>query len=233
MPKPRNKKLNSIKDVREKERLEKKREERKKYNKKKAVEIATTKKPSYKEMLSKVKVPPKTAMDSVRTMSDKSMKKDTMTQMKKKDMMYGGKKMANGGTTPKRGQTTARALSDMENKLPFPYLEKKRLERKNNPNRLTGSDIDKQVKKENIKKSPVAKKDTGSSVISSKNLSAQERRSDTAKQRKAEKKYPKLVEEASKKGYIGIRPKSLKGKKLKYGGGKKMKYGGMKKGKKS
>lgn len=46
MPKPRNKKLNSIKDVREKERLEKKREEQKKYNKKKAVEIATTKKTS-------------------------------------------------------------------------------------------------------------------------------------------------------------------------------------------
>ena len=100
MPQPRNKKFNSIRDVREKERLEKKREEQKKYNKKKAVEMATTKKPfpSYEEMLSKVKVPPKTAMDSVRTMPDRSMKKNTMKQMKKKDMLYGGKKpMGYGG----------------------------------------------------------------------------------------------------------------------------------------
>lgn len=59
-----------------------------------------------KSLKSGPKVPPKTAMDSVRTMPDKSMKKDTMTQMKKKDMMYGGEKMANGGTKRKPAMRT-------------------------------------------------------------------------------------------------------------------------------
>lgn len=85
--------------------------------KEESVERVTAKKPfpSYEEMLSKVKAPPKTAMDSVRTMPDRSMKKDTMKQMKKKDMMYGGvnkkpmyaggmKKMKHGGSRMKKGK---------------------------------------------------------------------------------------------------------------------------------
>ena len=74
--------------------------------KEESVERVTAKKPfpSYEEMLSKVKVPPKTAMDSVRTMPNRSMKKDTMKQMKKKDMLYGGKKpMTYGGKKMRYG----------------------------------------------------------------------------------------------------------------------------------
>ena len=95
MPNPKNKKKNNPKRNRLIEE-----------SKKKSVERMTTKKPlpSYEEMLLKV-TPPKTAMDSVRTMHDKSMKKDTMKQMKKKDMMYGGKKktMTYGGKKMKYG----------------------------------------------------------------------------------------------------------------------------------
>lgn len=51
-----------------------------------------------------------TAMDSVSTMSPE-MKKEMMKQMKKKDMMYGGKKMKFGGKKP---TTAKQRISDID-----------------------------------------------------------------------------------------------------------------------
>ena len=106
--------LKKFRALREKERQN----YRNKYPSKSEYEIQSVinenKRKEFGKVLEKSKKPPKTAMDSVRTMSDKSMKKDTMTQMKKKDMFYGGKKpmgyggkkMENGGTKRKPAMRT-------------------------------------------------------------------------------------------------------------------------------
>ena len=66
-------------------------------------------------------LPPKTAMDSVRTMPDKSMKKDTINQMKKKDMRYGGKKPT----------TAQQRISDIDKMMAgAPSDSKKRLKKR-------------------------------------------------------------------------------------------------------
>jgi hypothetical protein len=100
MPTPKNKKKNDplkkFRDFREKERQN----YRNKYPSKSEYEIQTmineNKRKAFGKVLEKRKKPPTTAMDSVSTMPRK-MKAETMKQMKKKDMAYGGKKMRYGG----------------------------------------------------------------------------------------------------------------------------------------
>lgn len=111
--------LKKFRAFREKERQN----YRKKYPSKSEYEIKSmineNKRKEFGKVLERSKKPPKTAMDSVRTMPDKSMKKDTMTQMKKKDMMYsgkkpmgyGGKKMENGGKKRKPAMRTGSFVS--------------------------------------------------------------------------------------------------------------------------
>ena len=78
-------------------------------------------KPSFKKPPSSYVTPPKTAMDSVRTMPDRGMQKDTLNQMKKKDMRYGGKKPT----------TAQQRISDIDKMMAgAPSDSKKRLKKR-------------------------------------------------------------------------------------------------------
>lgn len=90
--------LKKFREFREKERQN----YRKKYPSKSEYEIKSmineNKRKEFGKVLERSKKPPKTAMDSVRTMPNDGMRKNTITQMRKKDMLYGGKKpMGYGG----------------------------------------------------------------------------------------------------------------------------------------
>jgi len=127
MPKPKDKKKNDplkkFRKFREKERQN----YRDKNPSKSEYEIQNmineNKRKAFGKVLEKRKKPPKTAMDSVSTMPRK-MKADTMKQMKKKDMMYGGRKMESG----RKPTTAKKRISNIDKMMTSaPSDSKKRL----------------------------------------------------------------------------------------------------------
>ena len=117
MPKPKDKKKNDplkkFREFREKERQN----YRKKHPSKSEYEIQTMinddKRKAFGKVREKRKKPPTTAMDSVSTMPRK-MKAETMKQMKKKDMAYGGRKMEKGGERKPAMRTTPTIQSEFQ-----------------------------------------------------------------------------------------------------------------------
>ena len=168
--------------------------------------------PSYEEMKEKVN-PPKTAMDSVSTMPRK-MKADTMKQMKKKDMAYGGRKMENGGDKRKPAMRTTPTI-----KSEFQKVKNKT----------------KSVVKKAIKKAPKVVKEVASYAVNPVGYVVN-KATKGKKLGKKTKVTPKATPKAApimrmKKSKTPIMRMKKTKKSMTYGG-KQMRYGGGKKGKK-